>query len=291
MHFNFNFSAEQILWTLTFAAQLVLLVVLLGRDRIKNFPWFTASIVLFALRLLATRELFGRMAPLTLSIIFIVLADVGAIVGLLVLIEMARRAFKGAPRNLWIVNAAGLLIVGGGVLAFWGPWPAWKTLTANSEIGVLHLMELIAQKLDLLVDLLTIELGLIVVLFGRHYTGGWRTHVQKIVIGLSTASVAQIAVQAIWQVIAKTAVPHSRAEYDHILGLREKIYNASGATYIAVLIWWIVWLWIDESQPKETGGVVTGLPVLVEEEEKPVVEPVLNPGDAVPAEGTVDSGQ
>ncbi len=122
MHFNFNFSAEQILWTLTFAAQLVLLVVLLGRDRIKNFPWFTASIVLFALRLLATRELFGRMAPLTLSIIFIVLADVAAIVGLLVLIEMARRAFKSAPRNLWIVNAAGFADCrGGGVLAFWGP--------------------------------------------------------------------------------------------------------------------------------------------------------------------------
>jgi len=283
MHFNFNFSAEQILWTLTFAAQLVLLVVLLGRDRIKNFPLFTASIVLFALRLLATRELFGRMAPLTLSIIFIVMADLAAIVGLLVVIEMARRAFKGAPRNLWIVNAAGLLIVAGGILAFWGPWPAWKTMTANSELGVLRLMELIAQKLDLLIDLLNIELGLIVVLFGRHYTGGWRTHVQKIVIGLSTASVSQIAVQVIWQIIAKTVVPHSRPEYEHILALREKIFNASGATYVAVLIWWIAWLWIDEADPKDKGGVVTGLPVLVDEE-KPVVEPVLNPGEAAPAE-------
>jgi hypothetical protein len=283
MHFNFNFSAEQILWTLTFAAQLVLLVVLLGRDRIKIFPLFTASIVLFALRLLATRELFGRMAPLTLSIIFIVMADLAAILGLLVVIEMARRAFKGAPRNLWIVNAAGLLVVAGGILAYWGPWPAWKTLTANSELGILRLMELIAQKLDLLIDLLNIELGLIVVLFGRLYTGGWRTHVQKIVIGLSTASVGQLAVQIMWQIIAKTAVAHSRPEYEHILALREKIFDASGAIYVAVLIWWIVWLWIDEAEPKEKGGVVTGLPVLVEEE-TPVVEPVLNPGEAAPAE-------
>jgi len=30
MHFNFGFTAVQILWTLTFAALLVLLVVLLG---------------------------------------------------------------------------------------------------------------------------------------------------------------------------------------------------------------------------------------------------------------------
>ena len=46
MHFNFDFSATQILWTLTFAALLVLLVVLLGRDRARRFPWFTASIVM-----------------------------------------------------------------------------------------------------------------------------------------------------------------------------------------------------------------------------------------------------
>ena len=53
MHPNFVFTARQILWTLTFAAQLVLLVVLLGRDRARRYPWFTFSIVLFALRLLA----------------------------------------------------------------------------------------------------------------------------------------------------------------------------------------------------------------------------------------------
>jgi hypothetical protein len=57
MHFS-GFNTVQILWTLTFAALLVLLVVLLGRDRARRFPWFTASMVLTALRLLASRMLY-----------------------------------------------------------------------------------------------------------------------------------------------------------------------------------------------------------------------------------------
>jgi len=55
MHLNFGFTTVQVLWTLTFAAVLVLLVVLLGRDRARRFPWFTVTIVLMGLRLLASR--------------------------------------------------------------------------------------------------------------------------------------------------------------------------------------------------------------------------------------------
>src|SRR5271169_4627917 len=80
MHFNFDFSTGQILWTLTFAALLVLLVVLLGRDRARRFKWFTASMVLMALRMLASRLLLGRMAPIVSSEIFLVLADLSAII-------------------------------------------------------------------------------------------------------------------------------------------------------------------------------------------------------------------
>ena len=64
MHFNFHFSAAEILWTLTFAAMLVLLVVLLGRDRIRRFPIFTSSIVLVGLNMLADKLLTHRLAPL-----------------------------------------------------------------------------------------------------------------------------------------------------------------------------------------------------------------------------------
>ncbi len=63
MHF-LGFNTVQILWTLTFAALLVLLVVLLGRDRARRFPWFTASMALTALRLIASRILYDELRPL-----------------------------------------------------------------------------------------------------------------------------------------------------------------------------------------------------------------------------------
>ncbi|HEY1160175.1 MAG TPA: hypothetical protein VGE83_06065 [Terracidiphilus sp.] len=289
MHFNFDFTAVQVIWTLTFAAQLILLVVLLGRDRTRRFPWFTASIVLVALRLLASRLLFGRLPPLTLNAIFITMADLAVIVGLLVLLEIARRAFSGVQRRTWIAGTLVLLALGVGILAFWGPWPAWKTLTADSALATLRLMQLGALKGDLLVNLLTVELGLLVVFFGRRYNAGWRSHTQQIIIGLSTASIAQLAAQGIWQIIVRTAAPHTQAEYERILGLRDKLFNASGAIYVAVLVWWIICLWIDEpgaaaiaEAPPET----TAQPVLLSpesadlESQEPNAEPV-----AAPAEG------
>ena len=102
MHFNFNFSANQILWTLTFAGLLVLLVVLIGRDRVRRYPWFTAAMVMMALRMIASRLLFGRLAPVVSSEIFLVLSDIAAIIALGVVVEMARRAFSGAKRAAWI---------------------------------------------------------------------------------------------------------------------------------------------------------------------------------------------
>lgn len=246
MHLNFGFTTVQVLWTLTFAAVLVLLVVLLGRDRARRFPWFTVSIVLVALRLLASRMLFGRLAPIPLNAILITLADLGVIAGLLVVVELARRAFSLAQRRTWIIFTLALLAVGAAVLATWGPWPSWKTLTADSALAALRFMQLLAQKGDLLLNVLTVELGVLVVLFGRRFKAGWRSHTQQIVIGLSTAAIAELAVQGVWQLIAMKAVPQSEAEYERILGLREHLFNSNSAVYVAVLLWWIACLWIDE---------------------------------------------
>lgn len=250
MHWNFPFSAIQILWILTFAAHLVLLVVLMGRERTKRFPWFTASITLAALRLVSSRLLYGRIPQITMGEIFITMADVSAVVGLLVVVEMARRAFKDAQKKWWIAGILGLAAAGGAVLFFWGPWPQWKSLTADGLLAHLSLMQLAAQKTAMLTDVLTIGLGILVLLLGAKFGAGWRSHVQRIVIGLMTASISQLALQGIWEVIAHKVVPHSQAEYERLIGLHDKLLNANNAVYFLVLVWWIVCLWMEEPGTK-----------------------------------------
>lgn len=246
MHPHSFFSAAQVLWTLTFAALLVLLVVLLGRDRARRFPWFTCSIALVALRLLGSRLLAGRLPPLTLNKIFITLEDLTAIVSLLVLMELTRRAFAGAARRLWVGWALALLAVAGCVLWVWGPWPSWKTLAADSTLATLRLMQFAAEKGDMLADLLTVEVGLLVAAVGSRFQSGWRSHPQRILIGLSTAAIAQLSVQGIWELIALKAAPHNVVEYQRIMGLGNKLVNANKAVYVLVVIWWIACLWKDD---------------------------------------------
>lgn len=252
MHLNSDFSAVLVIWTLTFAALLVLLVVLMGRDRARRFPWFTSSIVLVTLDMLGKRLLHGRLSQITLAAIFITLADLVVIVGLMVLLEMARHAFGKVRTTVWIVGNLVMVAVGGVVLAAWGPWPAWKTLTVDSPLAVLGMMQLAEIKGDLLVNVLTVELGLLVVLFGRRFHAGWRSHTQQIMIGLSTVAIAQLALQGVQQVFITTVVINSQADVDRARGFLRNISNANGVVYLAVLLWWIVCLWNDEPAAADT---------------------------------------
>ena len=104
--------------------------------------------------------------------------------------------------------------------------------------------------------MLTVLLGILMVSIGSHYRVGWRTHTQRIMIGLSTASIAQLAVQIVWQIVAKTAKPHSMAEYQHVVDLREKLFNANSVVYLAVVIWWIACLWIDEPRKADPAEIL-----------------------------------
>jgi hypothetical protein len=246
MHFDYHFTAVQVLWTVTFASLLVLLIVLLGRDRIRRFPWFTTGIVLVTLRLLVNRLLHDRLPPITMGEIAITLANISALVGLVILIEMARRAFRRASVRAWLLGTVSLLIVAGVVLWKWGPWPNWHTLAFDTLIAKLQFMQFLAVKLGLLMDVLSICLGVLVVAVGHRYGAGWRSHVQRIMIGLSTASLSQLAAQGIWQIIAHHTTPHSQAEYERVIGMQEKLLNTNSAVYVLVVIWWIACLWVDE---------------------------------------------
>lgn len=246
MHFHFVFSAPEILWTLTFAEDLVLLVVLLGRDRARRFPWFTASIVIMALLLLTSKLLFNRIPEEKASIIFIAVSDLAAIVGLLVVVELARRAFAGASAKAWTIATALMLAIAGTVLVLWGPWPAWSTFSGGSTLVILRGMQMFADKGTVLCSFLDIELAIAIVLLGRRFHGGWRSYPQQIVIGLSTAAISQLVVRTVWQLIATHTVVKSHAQFDRFMALRERMYHANNVIYLCVVVWWIAWLWLDE---------------------------------------------
>jgi hypothetical protein len=246
MHFNFDFSTGQILWTLTFAALLVLLVVLLGRDRARRFPWFTISVALTALDKLASRLLYRRMSLMLTEEIFLVLADLAAIVAVLVVVEIARRAFEGAGRREWIAGTLALVAVGVVVLVFWGPWPSFKTLMGGGILSVLRFMELFAQKTSLLTNVLFVELALLVAVFGRNFKAGWHSHTQQLAIGLGMASLSELAIRGTLQHVATQISIHSQDDYKRVVSMMNSLNNASSIIFIVVLLWWIVCLWSDE---------------------------------------------
>jgi len=246
MHFNFDFSTAQVLWTLTFAALLVLLVVLLGRDRAQRFPWFTASIAMMAVLLLTAQLLLSRLPRFTGTEIFLVLSNLNVVASLLVLVELARRSFRDAGRLGWIIGTLAMLAVGAAVLVLWGPWPAWKTLTATSQMATVRIMDLAVDKGILFSSVLTIELGLLITLLGRRFGAGWHSHAQRIAIGLSTAALAQLTMRESMQAIGMHTHIHTQAEYEKVMDLRDKLIHGNNVAYLCVIVWWIACLWFDE---------------------------------------------
>jgi hypothetical protein len=246
MHFHFGLTAVQILWTLTLAALFVLLTVLAGRDRVRRFPWFTTSIALTTARLMADRLLYGHLAPVHMSAFYFTLADLAVIADLLVLVEIARRAFAGAGRRAAIITALIAAAISAAVLIAWGPWPAWNTVAAHSGLAHLRLMQMFSQKGDIFAAILAVELGSLVVFFGRRFHAGWRSHPQRIAIGLSAAAMALLTTRALLQAVGSHATIHSRQDLAHLFALQDRIAEANGAIYFVVLIWWIACLWVDE---------------------------------------------
>jgi len=111
-------------------------------------------------------------------------------------------------------------------------------------------MDMAADKGNLLTSVLAIEMGLLVPLLGRRFGAGWRSHAQQIAIGLSTASLAQLGLRGSLQFIGTHTRIHTQAEYVRIIGLRDKLIHANNVVYLAVLVWWIACLWIDEPGTK-----------------------------------------
>jgi hypothetical protein len=243
---HFHFTAAEIIWTLTFAALLVLLVVLLGRDRVARYPFFTAGAVLATVEMLTRRLLADKLPPLTSTKLFLALADIGVVITLLVAIELARRAFARARPLTWVAGT--IVVVAADVVTLWrwGPWPARQTLLAHSLLAHLRLMQLGAEKGDLFNNLLFVALTLIAVFTGRRFHPGWRSHARQLLLAYSAGALMQVAVRILWEKLAKAGPPRSAAEFNHRTLVQTRLLEANSIVFGLVIVAWIVCLWFDE---------------------------------------------
>jgi hypothetical protein len=248
MHWN----VEQILWAFLLAAHLVLLIVLLGRDRASRFPWFTAVTALAAVSLLANHLLFGKLTTVAFYWQSYTALAVSSVLGIFVLIELARRVFSSGKAGLllkprgWIGWTLVTIAITTAAVWAWGPWPTWQALKAEPAQLPLLIVVLAAMKGQLFVSLLTVQVALLLRFFGRRFGYGWRSHAQQIALGLSTNALGFLVVQGISDSIKRTVHLTSRQEYDRVVHLFANMENARNALWLLVLIWWIIWLWRDE---------------------------------------------
>ena len=224
----------------------------MGRDRTSRFPWFTAAITLSAIRLLADHLLHGKLTTVAFYWQSYSAMVVDALLGILVLAEVARRIFSSGKAGL-ILKARGW--IGWTLITFaittaavwaWGPWPTWAALKAEPAQLPLLLVVLTGMKGALFVSLLTVQVGLLVRIFGKKFGFGWRSHAQQIMLGLSTNALGFLAVQGITDTIKHTIHLTSRQEYERVVHLFTNFENARTALSFLVLVWWTVWLWRDE---------------------------------------------
>jgi len=267
MHWNI----EQILWAFVLAAHLVLLVVLLGRDRISRFPFFTTAIALSSVHLIADHLLHGKLTSVAFYWQSYTAVLLESIVGILVLIELTRRVFSSGKAGIkinsrgWLGWSLVTVCLAIGAVWFWGPWPTLQAITAEPKQMPLLLVVLAALKSQQFLALITVEAALLLLIFGKRFGYGWRSHVQRIALGLSTNALAFLAVQVTTDTIKRTVKLTSRDQYDHIVRLFTNLDNARFAVWLLVLLWWIFWLWRDEpggeSAEPAAELVVIGSPV------------------------------
>jgi len=262
---NFAFNTAQIIWTLTFAAQLVLLVVLLGRDRAKLYPIFTLATIAVTFRWLASRLLFQRLSPVAGNTVYLGLAVLVALANLAMLISLAHIAFKGAERKQRTIGTAVVGALAVAVVVLWGPWPAWTTFTGGGLIVSLRLMQLLAQRSDMLTGALAVQLAILAAVVGPRVGAGWRNRAQRLMMGVGVVGACQLTISGIWQYLATHTIPHNQDEYFRLLAVRDRLNNANSVVYILVLIFWIACLWADEPSSAPVAATETAaLPATTE---------------------------
>src|ERR1700761_7008201 len=162
MHLNI----EQILWAMVLAAHLLLLIVMMGRERIARFRWFFAWITLSAATLVANHMLHGKLTTVAFYWQTYSALVIESILGVMVLLELARQIFSSGRAGLivkangWIGWTMVTVAIAAAAVWAWGPWPSKAALQAEKDQLPLLIVILIGMKGQLLVSILMVEVAL-----------------------------------------------------------------------------------------------------------------------------------
>jgi hypothetical protein len=262
-----HWNIQLILWALVLAAHLVLMIVLLGRERIRRYPWFTASIALSAVRLIADHLLHGKLTTVAFYWQSYSGSILQAILGILVLVELCRHVFSGGRAGKilkgkgWIGGILVTVPIAIAVAAFWDMGISWAAMKADREHLALYMDLYLALKSQLFIAALTVEVGVLLQFFGRRFGAKWRSHDRQIALGLSTMYLALLAVQATTDIVKHNLHLTSREQYEHIVQMFANLDNGRFAVWLIALVWWIIWLWRDDPDALPAGEMAE-MPVL-----------------------------
>jgi hypothetical protein len=223
-----GFTAQEIaLWIAGFAATAVLFGILVGKGRVRQFPFFTALIGFDGLQSVV---LFLAMAhPHLYEILFWGGQVVDFTLQLAVVIEIARQVFRPfgkwaeGSRSFWTA-ACGLSLVAAAGLTFiaspHAPTFAWAWVIKGQLFAIMF----------------TCMISIAVLVTARRYGLGWRNHVMGLAQGWTFWAFFAFAVETC----------HSYFGYSSSSSLYVHLANMEAVADIAAQIYWSFILWQEE---------------------------------------------
>lgn len=241
-------DSTQLIWSGGLLAHLLLLTVLIRQKRMVRFPFFTALIIFYVLRSLALFSLYQHIDRQHYLMLFWSLALGDLLLQIVVLSALLKKAFQRASFSQWKPALGGVvgILFATLLVYFAGPWPSLVT-PGTSEVSPLLVLPVLTNKGNLLVAILTLETILALILIAGRSGLGWRSHVQRIAHGLGFYALINMVVQISIQHLSLPSMQTSMEQIRSNMHTIQMLGYLRTASYFVSVVYWIVFLWIDES--------------------------------------------
>jgi hypothetical protein len=221
-------AIENLIWASSFGSNLVLLLVLIIKERWRRFRFFTTwiafqvllTITLFALYRLGENALYSKVYWSTGIIDFLL--------QLCIIVEMSRIILR--PAGVWIYRTRKrftLLAVSGTLVALVATFILHPE--AHTSVGVWEM------RADLFTSLMFVEVFLAMMGTANRLSLPWSTHVVKLGQGLLAWATVGVLVDALHTLLGRY----------RWFGALEDV---RGIVWIVAAIYWIFWFWKPERE-------------------------------------------